>query len=249
MRRIATKFKPVSGFSHFVHIFLVVLLPVLIFVLVRINFAQLAVVLIVLSKWRMFAVRPRHWLANIRANAVDIILGVSTIIFMTQTSSQLVQLIWAVAYAMWLLLIKPGTSLFAVSAQALIAEVYGLIAIFTAWAAAPTAGLVVAVWVVCASCARHFFTSFDEAHTRFLSDFWGYFGAALTWVLGHWLIFYGPIAQPALILLVLSFGLMTLYYLDHTDRLSVTLRRQFIFIMLAVIIVVLVFSDWGDKAI
>jgi hypothetical protein len=40
-----------------------------------------------------------------------------------------------------------------------------------------------------------------------------------------------------------------IYYLDHHDRLSKGLRRQFVFIMLAIVLVVLTFSDWGDKIV
>jgi hypothetical protein len=80
---------------------------------------------------------------------------------------------------------------------------------------------------------------------------WAYFGAALAWLLGHWLLFYahGIIAQPTLILSVLGYGLATMYYFDHSERLSPTLRRQFVFIIVAIMFVILTFSDWGDKVV
>jgi hypothetical protein len=49
--------------------------------------------------------------------------------------------------------------------------------------------------------------------------------------------------------LVLGYGLGALYYLDHRDRLSTLLKREFIFIMVAVVIVVLAFSHWGNKIV
>src|SRR3984957_302108 len=98
MRQQLARLKPAEGFSHVLHLVLVVLLPIVVFIFVRIHFVQLAVAVIILSKWRMFAVRPRYWPANIRANAVDIIVGVSAVIFMSQTSSSLWQLLWAVFY-------------------------------------------------------------------------------------------------------------------------------------------------------
>lgn len=249
MGQLKTKIRPAGGFSHFIHIILTILLPIVIFILVRINFAELAVVVLLLSKWRMFAVRPRHWLANIRANAVDMLVGISIIIFMVHTDSQLLQIIWAAVYASWLLLLKPSATLLGISLQALVAQTFGLMAVFLAWPASPLYVLVLATWVVCYVSARHFFTSFDEPYTRFLTDVWAYFGAALVWLLGHWLLFYQVVAQPTLLITVIGFGLATLYYLDRTDRLSDLVRRQFVFIMIAIIIVVLVFSDWGDKAI
>jgi len=246
---LGAKIKPASGFSHLFHIALMALLPAFIFVFVRLHFVELAVALILLSKWRMLAVKPRHWPANVRANSVDIIVGLSLLIFMLSTSSGLFQLLWAVLYGVWLIVIKPRSDTLGVSAQALIAQFVGLTAIFLYWGAVPTYVLMILAWLICYSSARHFFTSFDEPLTRYLSDAWAYFAAALTWILGHWLLFYGLIAQPTLLLSVISFSLAGVYYLDQTDRLSVLLRRQLIFVMIAIVIILLTFSNWGDKAV
>jgi peptidoglycan/LPS O-acetylase OafA/YrhL len=248
-----SRMKPKNGLAHVFHLVLTLLLPILVYVMVRIHFAQIALLLILISKWRMFAVKPRHWPANIRANAIDIIVGVSILVFMTQSGSQLLQLTWAVAYAVWLLFIKPGSSVLYVSAQALIGQFAGLAALFLIGNRQSiflnTAVLVVATWAICYLAARHFLASFDEPQTRFFSYLWGYFGAALVWLLSHWLLFYGPIAQPALLISVIGFGLATLYYLQETDRLSTFFQRQILFIMFAIVIILILFSDWGDKTI
>lgn len=219
------------------------------FSLVRINFVQLALSLVLLSKWRMFAVRPRFWVANIRANAIDIIIGLSVLAFMTATSSELVQLAWAALWAGWLIAIKPRADILWVSMQALIGFAIGLSALFLTWDHAPLLALVTATGLLCFFAAHHFFYSFDEPYTRMLAYFWGYFGAALVWVLGHWLLFYGPNAQATLILVAIGSGLGALYYLDHFDKLSLGVRRQIVFVMVAVLLVVLTFSDWGDKIV
>lgn len=249
MNKVASRLRPASGFSHFVHLLLLALLPALVFVLVRIRFTQLAFALILLSKWRMFAVRPRYWPANIRQNAVDLMVGISFLVFMVNSGSMAMQLTWAVLYGVWLVLIRPGSSVFKVSLQAMIAQFMALIALFLAWVDAPLIGLVIGGWAICYLVARHFFSSFDEPYSSLYAHVWGYFAAALMWVLGHWLLFYSLLSQPALLLTVLGVGLGTLYYLDEADRLSALLRKQFIFIMVAVVVVVLVFSDWGDKAV
>lgn len=100
---VLKKLKPKSGFSHFVHIAFNAAFPAILFVLVRMGFVPLAVSLIVLSKWRMFAVRPRYWPANLRANGVDMTVGIAAVIFMAQSSTAMWQLVWAVAYAIWLI--------------------------------------------------------------------------------------------------------------------------------------------------
>ena len=245
---LKARIKPAIGFSHFAHILLMALLPAVIFLFVRLRFNQLAVALILLSKWRMLAVKPRHWPANIRANSVDIIVGLSLLIFMLSSGSTLFQFAWAFLYGVWLILLKPRSTTIGVSMQAFVAQFVGLAAIFIYWSEAPTYLLMVLVWLVCYSAARHFFTSFDEPLTRYLSDVWAYFGAALTWILGHWLLFYGFIAQPTLLLTVISFSLAGVYFLDQTDKLSVLLRRQLIFVMIAIVVILITFSNWGDKA-
>jgi hypothetical protein len=197
----------------------------------------------------MLAVRPRYWPANVRANAVDIMVGISAVIFMAHSNAASWQLLWAAAYGLWLLLLKPGSSVLKVSLQAMVAQLVALMALFLHWGSAPLIILVLASWLINYLVARHFFTSFDEPHAPLYANTWGYFAAALTWLLGHWLLFYGAMAQPTLLITVIGYGLATLYYLDETDRLSILLRRQFIFIMITIVIVVLVFSDWGDKTI
>lgn len=249
MDSIKSKIKPASGFSHFVHILLAVLLPVLVFVLVRLEFLGLATTLILLSKWRMLAVKPRHWPAHFRANGVDIIVGLSVLVFMIHAQTQSVQLLWAALYAAWLVLIKPKSGVMGVSSQALIAQFLGLSALFLHWGNASVATLVILGWLICYSSARHFFTSFDEPLTRYLSDAWAYFSAGMIWILSHWLLFYGAIAQPTLLLTVIGFGLAGVYYLDQADRLSAALRRQIVFVMIAIVAIVITFSDWGDKAL
>jgi hypothetical protein len=248
-QQLVARFKPAEGFSYILHWGLVVLLPVVVFVLVRTHFGAQAAGIIILSKWRMFAVRPRYWPANIRANAVDIIVGLSLLIFMVQSTSIGLQLLWALAYGVWLLFIKPGTEILMVSLQAGLGQLLGFMALYLGWTTAPLYGLVIASGGICYLAARHFFDSFDEPYSKLLSYLWGYFGAALCWVLGHWLLFYGVIAQPTLLLLVIGYGLAALYYLDHYNRLSKLLRREFIFIMIAIVAVVLAFSHWGNKIV
>lgn len=249
VKAIAAKVKPARGYAHVLHIILSAIMPALVFVFIRISFVQLAVVVVLITKWRMFAVRPRFWPAIVRANAVDIIVGLSTVVFMTHSHTASLQLVWAGLYMLWQVAIKPGRSLLSVTAQALIGQTYGLMALFIGWPAAPLVVLVLGAWGVCYLAARHFLTSFEEPYIPLYAHSWGYFAAAITWLCVHWLLFYSVVAQPTLLLTVLGFGLGGLYYLQETDRLSALLRRQIVFIMLAVIVVVLVFSDWGDKVL
>ncbi len=98
MRLIPRNLKPTSGFAYFLHLGLVSLLPIIVFILVLLNFVQLALSIVVLSKWRMFAVKPRFWASNIRANAVDLMVGLSIVIFMMHSGAWPIKLLWALLY-------------------------------------------------------------------------------------------------------------------------------------------------------
>jgi len=228
MKPLIAKIKPASGFSRLAHVGLNILLPLTVFIFVRIDFVQLALSIILLSKWRMFVVRPRFWLANIRANAVDIIVSLSFLLFMVESASPFTQLMWATAYALWLVVVKPASSTFMVSLQAMAGLLFGLVALFIGLGDGPLYWLVLLTGLFCYLAARHFFDSFDEPYAKLLAYLFCYFGAALTWVLGHWLLFYanGLVAQPALLLIAVGYGLAALYYLDHHDRLSKLVRIE-----------------------
>lgn len=250
MRRLLRKIKPASGLSHFFHLVLLVVLPLVVFVLVRLDFVQLALSVIVLSKWRMLAVRPRFWAANVRANAVDIMVGLSIVTFMAHATDNLVlQLLWVVLYAVWLIAIKPASGAGMITVQAGLGQLAALMALFLAWTNGPLYGLTLLTGIICFMAARHFFDAFDEPYAKLLAYTWGYFGAALAWLLGHWLIFYGIISQPTLLLSIIGYGLAGMYYLDHEERLGKGVRRQLVFIVIAVVLVILAFSDWGDKVV
>jgi hypothetical protein len=249
MRSALRKIKPASGFGTALHIGLLLVLPIIIFVLVRLDFIQLALSVIVLSKWRMLAVRPRFWPANIRANGVDLMVGLSIVLFMGHSGSLIVQFVWAALYAVWLIIIKPGSSISWTSTQAFIGQLAALMALYLTWAAAPSAALTVTTGLICYLAARHFFDSFDEPYAKLIAYLWGYVGAGMAWVLSHWLLYYQGIALPTLLLTTIGYGMASLYYLDHNDRLSVTMRRQFVFIMVAIVLVVLAFADWGNKVV
>lgn len=246
---LTAKIRPTKGFSHFLHILFVAIVPLALFVLVRLNLDILALLVILLGKWRMFAVKPHHWVAHIRTNAVDIIFGLSMLAFMSNTNVIIWQLLWVVIYEIWLLFIKPGSNALLVSVQAVVAQTFGLVSLFVVFENAYLWFAVLAYGLIAYFCARHFLSSFDEPHAQILSSQWGLFASCIMWVSAHWLLFVGPIAQPALILSVLAYGIGGIYYLQETDRLSKLVRREILMVMVTLILVILVFANWGDKTI
>lgn len=241
MKQFVTSIIPAAGFSPVFHIGLNILLALVVFVLVRIEFAQLALVLVLLSKWRMLVVRPRFWLPNIRINSVDIIVSLSILLFMVEASAAPVQLAWALFYIIWLLIIKPASGTLMISVQAMFGLLLGQLALFYGLGAAPLYWLVIISGLICYFVARHFFDSFDEPYANLLSNLFGFFGVAFTWVLGHWMLFYlnGLIAQPALVLIAVGYSMAALYYLDHYDRLSKAVRIEILVTTLVIMLAII----------
>jgi hypothetical protein len=247
VRSIVKKVKPKHGFSHFVHLILVSIVPLLAYIFIRLDFFGLAMAIVLLSKWRMFAVKPRHWVAHIRTNAVDIIVSLSLVAFMiTSSGSGWLQLFWLATFEIWLLFIKPRTSTLMVSLQALIALCLGTIGIFLAYETAPIAVYVLLTFIVAYFCGRHFFAAYDEPNAVQYSWLWAFFSASLVWILSHWLLFYDLVAQPAVLLSVIGYGLAGLYYLHEHDKLTQLVRRQIIFVVFALVFVMLAFANWGE---
>lgn len=250
MKNVVSKIKPKSGFSYFVHLFFVALVPSLVYIAVSVDLEPLALLVILLGKWRVFAVRPRHWWPNLRANAVDILVGLSVLGGMVHATSAGTRIALAVLYGFWLLLLKPRSTQAYVALQALIAQAASITVLFLLGDSAHLTLLVLCTGLIGYVCTRHFLASFDEPHAPLYAHTWGYFCAALAWVLGHWTLYYvSVVAQIAVLITFISFSLGALYYLEQKDRLSKLLQRQIVFLAIAVTVVVVVFSDWGDRAI
>lgn len=249
LAKIRNSFKPASGFSHFIHLAFNVFLPIIAYVLVRIEFVGLAILLILLSKWRIFAVRPRYWLVNIASNGIDILVGISLVLFMSSTSVEWWQLFWTGAYMGWLVWLKPRSGVLSVSAQAMVGQLLGLSVLYLKFGDAPLATLVFGTWAISYLAARHFLSSFEEPRTALIANVWAYFSASLAFVLGHWLLFYGSVSQILIFLTTIGYSLAALYYLDASDRLTPSFQRQLIVIMCAILLIVIVLSDWTGATV
>lgn len=249
MNIIPSKIKPLKGYAHILHLALSAVLPVLLFVLVRISFVQIAAILVLLSKWRILTVRVRFWPAIIRASSIDIIVGLSTVVFMANSGSARSQFIFSILFIVWQILIKPGRSTLSVSAQSYIGQAYGLMAIYVGWPGASMGIMVLATWIISYVAARHYLGSFEEPNNQLYSFVWAYFAASMTWVAVHWLLYYGIVPQIVILLNIIAVGLGSLYFLDKTDKYSKILQKQIMFITIAVVVVIFSFSEWGSKII
>lgn len=249
MREIAKKIKPAEGYSSVLYVLLRALLPILVLAITATGFPLIAAGLVLLSKWRIFAVKPRYWLPNIRANLVDIFIGLSVIVFIAGTDFWFTQVMWTALYILWLVWLKPRSDSVSVMLQALIAQALTLVAFYRVDSEQSLLAGILATWLICYACARHFFSAFEEPMIRTLTQIWALFGATIAWILGHWVIQYMFLPQIALVLSIVGYGLAMLYYLNQNERLKATTRRQLIGVMGLLLLIVVVFSDWQDKTV
>ena len=187
--------------------------------------APLAVLLVVLSKWRVLAVQPRFWLPNIKANLVDVIVGVSTIILAHQASIRWVSLVWIVLYVCWLLFLKPQSQEIWVGLQSFWAQLVGLLSIFMAGSLLNQPFLVCALaWLISWAAARHYFSNYEEPHYRSLGLVWGFLVAQMVWVSLHWIQYYEvfsmKISITAIIVSIMSASLGGIYHAYKKDTLQ-----------------------------
>lgn len=214
-----------SFLSEAIYIFLNVALAVALLILVqRFESPYLAVVILLLSKWRIFAVRPRFWYVHIQSNLVDIIVGLSFVMLLYQASGAwVVQLALTALFIAWLLGLKPRSKRHDMVLQAGVAQFLGMVALAGFSYMLPSSLFVLGVWLIAYAAARHALSAYDEEQVTLLSIAYAFLTAQLAWFYYHWLVAYplpGNIAVPqlALVAFLLSFTMMRLYELYHRDE-------------------------------
>lgn len=169
-----------------------------------------ALILVLISKWRVFAVRVRFWSANIQDNAVCFIVSLSYVIFLyvsnpvpadpSNMPSLMVQGVLALLYIGWLVWLKPQSKRTYVVAQSGVALFTGISAIFVisyGWIATP---VVLLVWLIGYITARHVLGSYEEDHIILLSLAFAFMMAEIGWLAFHWTVAYRvPILTELLI--------------------------------------------------
>jgi len=222
-----------------------------------------AILLVILSKWRVFAVRPRYWWANLRSNMVDFIVSISIVITMYTVSTSplsesrqlLLLVILTLIYIGWLLFIKPRSKRLYVGIQAAAAVFLGTSALFTMAYNWPVSLVVLAMWLIGYSAARHILSSYDEeTHALFISLAWGLVLAEVGWVAYHWAIAYPlPIVtsllvpQAAIVVTLASFLAFKVYdsFYHHAKIRMSDVLLPLLFTLSVLVVLVLVFNRVG----
>ncbi len=253
-------------FSGFVYTLLNIFLPVAVFLLVRyLNAPLVALLLVVLSKWRVFAVKIGYWWVNIQSNLVDFIVGVGYVGLLNlankpDRANLIVQIILAVFYAIWLLIIKPQSKSSAVAWQAAIAVFMGFAVLFSLGGRLPLVVVVMVGFAIGYAAARHVLSQASISKLTFFSATFGFISAQLTWIYYQWTIGYPvqilddfKIPQMAIIMTIIShliFVLFDKFVVEDSDKdTEVTIGEKFqqiliplVFDIAIVVLLTIVFS-------
>lgn len=218
-----------------------------------------ALALILLSKWRVLAVRPRYWFANIQANLVDIIVSVSVVVLLYAASGAVVaQCVIAALYIVWLLVIKPRSKRIFISIQAGTATFLGVTALMTISYEWNAAFVVLAMWLIGYAAARHVLGSYDDAHMSFYSLVWGLVVAEIGWLAYHWAFAYSlpgmgdiKLSQAAILTLAISFLTERVYssYSHHGTVRSNDVLLPALFSVSIILVLVLFFNKLNTGGI
>jgi hypothetical protein len=222
-----------------------------------------AIGLVILSKWRVFAVRPRYWWANLRSNLVDFIVSISFVLHMyivndasiADERKLLLLGVLTLFYIGWLLFVKPRSKRGFVAAQAGAAVLLGTSALFALSFNWPASVVVLGMWLIGYTAARHILSSYDaETHGLFLALVWGVMLAEIGWVAYHWTIAYSlpvvptlHIPQVAIIATLASFLAFKAYdsFYKHAKIRITDIILPLLFTVSIIVILLIVFNRVG----
>ena len=243
-----------NALSAFLHVVFNILLGVGSIVITIITGSWiLGIILVVLSKWRVLAVRPRYWLANIKSSLVDFIVGTSIVLITYCSGTEIMPIHYALGaiYVLWLVFIKPKSSETFTEIQSLIAVFLGTIAIVLMAASADAIFMVAACYIIGYGAARHVMIQNDDQDFALTTRICGLVAAEVAWICHSWLIVYKfgntgiILPQFTIILTILAFGFGRVYrsILKHDGKLRFSdVAAPVIFSILVIAVVVIGFS-------
>ena len=200
--------------SSMVHVFLNLLLGVgAVLVTVLSNSPILGIILVLASKWRVFAVRARYFMLNLKSNLVDLIVGISVVLiaYYAGPSFLPVDFILMAFYSIWLLFIKPLSNETAAMVQSLVAVFLGITASVFMSANLDSIVIVLLSFLIGYSASRHILIQSNDKDFTLTTLVCGLVFAEIAWLCDSWSIIYTfgatgiRIPQLAIILTIFAF--------------------------------------------
>lgn len=210
--------------------------------------------LVIISKWRIFAVRPRYWLLNIKSSLVDLIVGFSFVLiaYCSGTNFLLIHWLLMAFYTIWLIFLKPRSSDAATIAQSLCAVFLGITAAVLLSASYDSSILVLAALFIGWAAPRHILVQSEDNNFRLVIFACSLICGELAWIFHSWLIVYTfgdtgiVIPQLSIVLTIFAFAFALVY--QSLIRNDGELKRDevlvpSVFSVLIILAIVVLFSN------
>lgn len=173
----------------------------------------LGIVLVLMSKWRIFAVRSRYIWINIKSNLVDVIVGLSVVFLSYYAGGALmpVHILLMIIYVGWLLFIKPMSSENATLVQSLVAVFLGISASTIMTANLNSILAVALAFLIGYAASRHVLVQTESENFVLTTLACGLVFAEIAWLCHSWAIIYTfgdtgiRVPQAAIILTIFAF--------------------------------------------
>lgn len=173
----------------------------------------LGIILVLMSKWRVFAVRSRYLWINIKSNLVDFIVGLSVVLlsFYAGNSLMPVHFILMGVYVVWLLFIKPMSTETGYLTQSLFAVFLGISTVTVMTASLDVTVAVLLAFLIGYAASRHVLVQTEANDFRLTTFACGLVFAEVAWLCHTWAIVYTfgesgiRIPQSAIILTIFAF--------------------------------------------
>lgn len=243
-----------NAMSSFLHILLNVFLGVIsIFITVISGSWLLGIGLVIVSKWRIFAVRPRYWLTNLKSSLVDFIVGSSLVLIAYSSGTNLLPLdfVLSAIYIIWLVFIKPKEKSPYPLIQSLFAVFLGSTAAILLTSSVDPIIFIILEFIVGASASRHIYAQSATRDNSILVLSNGLLCAEIAWLCHTWMIYYAfgstgiIIPQFSIIITLVAFVLAKISYNMSRHDGKIILKEilpSIIFSLLTIIIIIIFFS-------
>ena len=216
----------------------------------------IGLVLVLISKWRVLAVRPRYWAVNILSSLVDLIVGASFVFIAYCSGSEwlVVHTVLALGYCAWLIFLKPRSSDIATEAQSLVSVFMGTTAVTMLFASSDAVLMVALCFLIGFAAARHILVQSDDNNFGLLTLTCGLIDAELAWLCNGWLIVYTfgntglIVPQLSIILTLVAFSSGRVYKsaLKHDGKVNFAETAAPVIFSMAIIAVIVI---WFSKPI
>lgn len=200
--------------SNAVHVFLNIMLGIMsVLITVFSGSPILGLLIVAVSKWRVFAVRKRYLWLNIKSNLVDFVVGFAIVLISYYAGSSLlpVHFLLMAIYVIWLLIIKPMSNESAALVQSLISVFLGITATTIMSANLNSIIGVLLAFLVGYAASRHVLSQTSSQDYTLTTLVCGLIFAEVAWLCNSWAIIYSfwntgiRVPQVAIILTIFAF--------------------------------------------